>query len=69
MSIRRDNHKDSAHQARVDRMINEFRDAQSRRFGKPNGNVDDTTLLDANLKAPRLTITISPLASAQDGRG
>jgi hypothetical protein len=37
MTIERDD--GAERQARVDRMINEFREAQWRRFGKPNDKV------------------------------
>jgi hypothetical protein len=38
-------------QARVDRMITEFRDAQSRRFGKQNDKAAESKP-DANTSAP-----------------
>lgn len=47
MTVDRD---DSAErQARIERMINEFREAQSRRFGKPNDKVVES---DEDAKAP-----------------
>jgi hypothetical protein len=39
-------------QARVERMITEFRDAQSRRFGKPNNTAVESKP-DADLNAQR----------------
>ena len=49
MSIDRDDVAER--QARVDRMINEFREAQSRRFRKPNDKVVESKP-GANTKAP-----------------
>jgi hypothetical protein len=60
MSIRHNHHSGADHQAPVDRMINEFLEARSRRFGKSNGNVVDATL-DANVNPPRAGTTIATL--------
>jgi hypothetical protein len=49
-------------------MINEFLEARSRRFGKPNGNVVDATL-DANVSPPRAGTTIAPLHLLRTDRG
>lgn len=49
MTIDRDD--GAERQARVDRMINEFREAQSRRGGKPNDSVVESKP-DANTKGP-----------------
>jgi hypothetical protein len=49
MSIDRDD--GAERQAQLDRMINEFREAQSRRFGKRNDSVIESKP-DANPKAP-----------------
>jgi hypothetical protein len=68
MSIRHHHHGSAEHQARVDRMINEFLEARSRRFGKPNGNVVDATL-DANVSPPRAGTTIAPLHLLRTDRG
>jgi hypothetical protein len=57
MSI--DHEHDAEHQARVDRMITEFREAHSRRFGTPNGNTVEATS-DSIVKAPRAGTTVSP---------
>jgi hypothetical protein len=49
MSIDRDD--GAERQARLDRMINEFREAQSRRFGKRNDRVVESKP-DADPRAP-----------------
>ena len=49
MTIDRDD--GAERQARVDLMINTFRETQSRRGGKPNESVVESTL-DANTKGP-----------------
>ena len=68
MSIRHNHASGAEHQARVDRMINEFLEARSRRFGKPNGNVVDATL-DANVNPPQAGTTIAPLHLLRTDRG
>jgi len=47
-----DNDAVAERQARVDRMITEFRDAQSRRFGKPNNTAVESKR-DADFDAHR----------------
>ena len=68
MSIRQNHHSSAEHQARVDRMISEFLEARSRRFGKSNGNVVDATL-DANVNPPLAGTTIAPLHLLRTDRG
>ena len=55
MTIDRDD--GAERQARVDRMINEFREAQSRHGGKPDESVVESKL-DANTKGPLTTSAI-----------
>lgn len=52
-------------QARVDRMIHEFREAQSRRFGKPNDKVVES---DPDPKAPLTGTARSPHLPRLDDR-
>jgi hypothetical protein len=56
MSVERDNCDER--QTRLDRMIAEFREAQSRRDGKPNDRVVESKP-DANTKGP-LTGAVVP---------
>ena len=56
MSIERDDAAER--QARIDRMITEFRDAQSRRFGKPNNTAVESKP-DADLNAQRPGVPVS----------
>jgi hypothetical protein len=54
-----DHARDAERQARVERMITEFREAHSRRFGKPHDNAVEATS-NSNVKTPRGGTPVSP---------